>query len=252
MDDDTALPGRPPEFDPDRWAERGRGLLIQGLFLAGNELPAWDLVSTRPPLEHRDRRYLSYTWVPRERTGAAVQCDLIECASARRAHEAIVELLSEHQGPIWAQAEEGTLGDVGFAPRSARPLSVALVRANVVIRMLNNERELVDVDDIASSLDDLIAAEPEPQSEGVVPVIGSVRASSGQVGRAERVSLSVDATDPLDRDVWLKYVVDAGDLEAVGGDVQFAAPDEGTYEIRVYATNPNGGVASGRTEVVVG
>lgn len=251
MNDESELPGRSPPFDPDRWTGRGRGVLIQGLFLAGNELSAWDLVSSRPPLRHRDRRYLSYTWVPKERSEAAVQCDLIECSSARTAHEAVVELLSEHQGPIWTEAEAGVLGDVGFIPRTARTLSTVLVRANVVIRVVNNERELVDVDEVARSLDDLIVREPEPQREGVVPVVESVRAIRGQVERTERVSLSVEAADPLDRDIWLKYVARGGDLEVVDGEVLFAAAETGTYEVTVYATNPNGGVAVGRTDVVV-
>lgn len=252
MDDEGALHGGPLEIDADRWAGRGRGLLIRGLFLSGHELPGWDLVSTRPSVQHDDRRYLSSTWVTRERTGAAVQCDLVECASARRAQETMAELLAEIQGPMWAEAEDGSLGDVGFMPRDVRTLGAVLVRANVVIRVLNNERELVEVDDLARNLDDLVAGEPQPWTDGVVPVIESVRAGGGRVGPAERVPLLVDVRDPLDRDVWLKYVVDGGDLEVVEDDVLFTAPDEGSYEIRVYATNPNGGIAADRTEVVVG
>ncbi|MFH2111422.1 MAG: hypothetical protein ABIJ47_09210 [Candidatus Bathyarchaeota archaeon] len=223
-------------------AEFSKQMLIHGYFLAGNEFPDWKLVKQIPVPLAEDAEFRSYVWENAlSEEEELVRVDVIEAGSWHKAQSSLLRLLESYQAPVLTEASERdiTVGDLAFVGHSEAVGSLLFTRGNMIIRTTSVGAQEVSVIKFANYIDDLFTSRPEVAEVGVLPKIEVFTPKSLKIKIAQRVSLRVDARDPLDRRLWYKFFVDRGELYIEDGIVFYTSKEPGEPEITLYAVNEN-------------
>jgi hypothetical protein len=222
---------------------RGTNKLEEGLFVQGfvpppGLLEGWIPARTRVIEQPGWPRLARSMWQASGGGDRLLRVDVHECDSREEAHDFLVYLLGNLQGPRPERDEGSPVGDVAFMLPRGR--SALFARANLVIAVLNAGPEVVPVIKPAEQVDAEISSQPREAGE-VVPRIERVDVQTA----AERGhALDVKVADPLGRHVWLKIFTRGGAVEREGGALLLRPHGEAPVEGTVFAVNENGGAAS--------
>lgn len=217
----------------------GHDLLVRGFFVSGWQVPGWS------PLR---RSVLSGTGVRQDTTylsdrpqlsDRGMTVTVFECASRAAAHEHMIVLLGDFQGPL-VEREDGPLGDVAFVVPGDNLAMFA--RGNEVVVVRRAEREPVPVRETAQRLDDVLTGTASPAQARVHPELKVLRVAPADASGRARVE--VGTGDPLDRPTWLR-VSAPGELWMEGEQVFVRAGKTGGA-LAVTVFNENGGTAEAR------
>lgn len=96
-------------------------------------------------------RLLRMSWSVPGHKAALLVMDIRECESRDAAHQVLLELLTNMQAPDIQRLGEDAPGDVAFSRDSATALVFA--RGNIVLNINNGGEELVQVDEVAKTVD---------------------------------------------------------------------------------------------------
>jgi hypothetical protein len=223
-------------------AEFSKQMLIHGYFLSGNEFPDWKLIKQIPVPLAEDAEFQSYVWENAlSEEEELVRVDVVEADSWHKAQSSLLRLLESYQAPVLTEASERdiTVGDLAFVGHGEAVGSLLFARGNMIIRTTSVGAQEVSVRKFAEYIDDLFTSRPEVAEAGVLPKIEAFTPESLKIKIAQRVSLRVDARDPLDRRLWYKFFVDRGELYIEDDVVFYTSEEPGEPEITLYAVNEN-------------
>lgn len=229
-------------------------MFIHNYFLAGNEFPEWDLIKQIPIPLADDVKFQSYIWKNvRSEEEELVRVDIIEAKSWYKAQSSLFRLLESYQAPVLIEASERDIfvGDFAFVGHSEPVRSLLFARANMIIRTTSVGAQDVLVRKFAEYIDSLFTSRPDVTEVGVPPKIEAFAPESLSVKIAQRVSLRVDAKDPLNRRLWYKFFVDRGELYIEDNIVFFRSDESGEPEITLYVLNENQYVDSRKIKLTV-
>lgn len=222
--------------------EFNKQMFIHNYFLAGNEFPEWNLIKKISiPLADKVN-FQSYIWKNiRSEEEELVRVDIIEAKSWFKAQSSLLRLLESYQAPVLIEASERDIlvGDFAFVGHSEPVKSLLFTRANMIIRITSVGTHDVLVRKFAEYIDSLFMSRPDVTEVGVPPKIEGFAPESLSVKIAQRVSLRVDAKDPLNRRLWYKFFVDSGELYIEDNIVFFRSDESGEPEITLYVLNEN-------------
>lgn len=242
-------------YNSDNWDElsqRGKLIHIHNFFLSGNEFGGWKLHDRIAPQELPTGTITSYVWINEKNEKQMLRLDTLESKSAKQAQEGLKDVLGNIMHPelIQLNAEKQGVGDISFGTGTAELNSLFFLRSNLVFRLLNMTGDLFAVNEIGKALDHIITDKPTPSEKGVIPEIRKFEAGQGTVNSPS--TIEVDAADPLDRPVWLKFVVESGEVSQSEKGFQYANAVAGKYDLKVFALNENGFVGGASVGVEVG
>lgn len=239
-------------YDPQKWVEKtevGKHIFIWKFIMRGKEIPGWTLIKAIPEQIYEERRILTYLWQKDEGNAEIlIKIDTVESISWHRAHETLLTLLGEYQGPrlLEATSRKIELGDVAFVGFGETVQPGVFARANMAVRIHNVGNRDISVVDIAKKIDELFVSRPRLSGRGVIPEI-ELFSSERKVAKVNRViTLNIKAKDPLDRPLWYKFMTDQGELFVRDEKVCFSSKIPGHQEISFFAVNEDG-FAAGTT-----
>lgn len=219
-------------------------------FLIGHELSEWHLARSRPPDRDGAITSQAWFWIPSDEGGDGTQLriDTIECPSLEDAHERLVPLLADFQGPPLERRENGP-GDLAFAPIELET-ALVMARGNLLFRFLNAGVEVTEVKAVAAKLDDALVETPEPKRADIPgPQIRQVAIEPDPPLSGESAELILDARDPSQEEGVSFRIYSKGTLRREDEQLYYQLPAEGTDRIRIYAFNRAGGVSQETLEV---
>lgn len=228
----------------EEWGDRQPdepNVFFLNFFLTGEELPSWELVRARRPVEEGPVTARKWFWEPagEGEENVRLHLDTFECPSQRAAHEQVVSLLGHVQGPPLTPLEDGP-GDVSFGPENGET-SVILARGNLTLRVLNAGDDVVGVGDLAEELDSLLSEPPVAKDDAVPgPRIEEV----GLEDRDGYRQLILIAEDPIQDETVGFRIFSAGTVSRSDDEIRYEASPEETGRMQVYALNKMGGVSS--------
>lgn len=243
------------QYDLQKWAgqtETGKHIFIWKFFMRGREIPGWKLIKIIPDHVYKDRRTLTYMWQKVDsKTEELIRIDIIESHSWRKSHEALLELLGGYQAPQLPEASSRKIevGDVAYAGFGEIMQSVVFTRANMIIRIHSVGKQNVSVVDIAKQMDNLFVTKPKLSEKGVIPEIELFSSERTATKRDESVALNIKARDPLDRQLWYKFIAEQGEFFVEDEKVWFLPEKIGQPQLSLFAVNENGFV-SGKNLVI--
>lgn len=228
------------EFESWQGANRLESeLFVAGFFLGGRELPEWRLVNHRQLRSPELPRTVRSLWTrgQEEPVVESLLVEAYECDRRREAHEFLLDLTGEFQGPSLDRTEE--VGDVAFS--TAGRHGVLFARGNLVIAVRNAGSELRDVSGLASALDRHVVDRPEPTPGA--PRIRVFRPGPGfEPGRGGPLELDVE--HPRQRPVWLKLFSEAGEVYREEGRMMWTRAAPGPARVTLYALAEDGTISS--------
>jgi hypothetical protein len=234
------------EFDKWRGTNRlEENLLVRNFFLGGHELTGWRAERLRRPEIPNWPPATRSNWTRGDSEQVLLTVETFECPDRSAAHELLVRALGEFQSPDLARSE---LGDVGFSMPGGT--AALFARANLVVLIRNGGREVVEVAEPARALDEWIWARPQERGP-VPPEISRLEPGVPELTLGRPVQLDVQATDPLGREVWLKFFSRFGEIRFEGETPIYRATASGTDEVTVFALNENGAAASLTIELLI-
>jgi hypothetical protein len=178
-------------------------------------------------------------WRSADAPQALVEAELHECSSVAAAHEWLLHLLTVFESPLMERQDTPAMGDVCFS--GPAPTVFLFARGNMVVNVRNAGREIVEVAEVARSLDGNLIAKPQgvravrkpapkARAVGVVEFRLGTRIrldlGRGALG-ATRAALEPTAT------MW-KVFYTRGDIEARADGVYFGSHESGPRTVEVY------------------
>ena len=238
----------------------GSASFTDGFFFGGWEVEGWSPLRQSTHVVE-GRRVHTAVWT---KAGAkneagdppvAVKVEVTECASERDARAALLEALDITMSVDVLQRTEDGPGEVALLPRSKdEPATGLFVRSNCLVRVSNAEREVVPVNTFFQ-VDRLFFGPVEAVSNAAAPDVRVlIEGAEGSTG--EPVPLPAEAADPLDRDVWLRFLSEEGGRfgrlqEKDAARVYFTSDVEGEFPVQVFAVSENGSVSRTETQVFI-
>jgi|GEM_PF-4920775 len=238
------------QFGYDEWADRSSlrdSLLIWRFFISPPLLAGW-LVS-------RSQRFVSGSATrtelvcsrPTAGEDELLRLDIFECSSLRDAHEQLLQTLGEFQSAAIRQMAAG-VGDIQFGNGEFTQL---FARANLVVMLRNAGKQLVPVAETARAIDGALTSRPEASRDQVAPTLTRFLIEEQEAKAGSRVTIGLEATDPLGRAVWFKLFASGGQLTVDAEQLIYQPEAAGTYQITAFALNENQGVATRTVSVRV-
>jgi hypothetical protein len=227
----------------DSWRGRNsldENLFVWNFFLSGNELSGWQphRIQRIEARESDSPFLLRSIWKQPESSAKEeklLSIDTLECASRAAAHEALLQMLGEFQGPIVTRSEQSEVGDVAFtAPGGSL---ILFARANLVIMVRNAGRDLVAVGGVASQLDADLIKKTELMG-GRVTQVQQLEPRTEGYKLGERVPLGVVTTERLGHSQWFKLFSSPGEIVLEKGALVYEYKEAGPQKITVIAINP--------------
>lgn len=142
------------KYDFTAW--RGINRLDRELSVRNISLPM-DLIAGLDPSRIREidpgdgSRLLRMSWPVPGHKSALLVMDIRECESRDAAHQILLELLANMQAPDIQRLGEDAPGDIAFARDSNT--AIVFSRGNIVININNGSEEIVQVDEVAKTVD---------------------------------------------------------------------------------------------------
>lgn len=239
---------------------KGPASFTDGFFFGGWEVNDWSLLR-RSSHVSEERRVHTAIWTRGDTEdenadpSSAVKVEVTECPTVRHARTALLDALDLTMSVDVLQRTEDGPGDVALIPRSnERPSTGLFVRSNCLVRVSNAEREVVSVDPFFG-IDRLLFGPVEGVSKAAAPDVRML-VEGIEAGAGELVPLPVEASDVLDREVWLRFFSKAGGRferlqEKDAARVYFTSDAEGDFPVQVFAVTENGSVARAETQVFI-
>jgi hypothetical protein len=98
-------------------------------------------------------------WRSADTPDALIEVELHECSSITAAHEWLLHLIAVFESPLLTRQEEPAMGDVCFS--APDPTMFLFARGNMVLHVRNAGRVIVEVTEVARSLDANLIAKPK-------------------------------------------------------------------------------------------
>jgi len=130
---------------------------VQGFVFKGDELPGWELVKSRRK-DALDPPRLDTFWQSEDDSAdTLLGVQLIERPSVAAARETLLELLGEFESAGIARRTDLPIGDVVFG----HEFMLVFARGNLVIQVRNAGRRVVQVEDVARTVDAVVVRQVE-------------------------------------------------------------------------------------------
>jgi hypothetical protein len=178
-------------------------------------------------------------WRPADSPQALVEAELHECSSITAAHEWLLHLLTVFESPLMERQDTPAMGDVCFS--GPAPTVFLFARGNMVVNVRNAGREIVEVAEVARSMDGNLIAKPQGvRTVGKpAPKARAVDVVKFRTGTRIRVDLghavfgaTRGAAQPP-ATMW-KVFYTGGDIEARADGVYFGSHEFGPRTLEVY------------------
>ncbi|NGP89030.1 hypothetical protein [Fodinibius halophilus] len=248
------LKGKPGERDLEQWAketDKGKHIFVWKHFMAGKEFQGWELLkSISEPLQD-DLLMHTYMWSNTQNNEQLVKINILESTSWRQSQKNLLSFFDNFEAPSLDRAEtkDINVGDIAFVGFGEIVQAITFSRANMLARVQSVGDEGLPVTEITAQLDRFFGERPAPSKEGVRPEFEHFEASSNTTAINEAITLSVEAIDPLKRDLWYKFIASGGELAVEDEQLRFQSNKEGKFEITAYAITEEG-FAEGSTITV--
>jgi hypothetical protein len=188
--------------------------------------------STLPPAHTRT------FWRSADAPQALVEAELHECSSVTAAHEWLLHLLTVFESPLMERQETPAMGDVCFGGPAQTVFLFA--RGNMVVNVRNAGREIVEVAEVARSLDGNLIAKPQGVRAGPRRAPKGRAADVVELRMGTRIQLDLGhavfgATQgALPTATMWKVFYTGGDIEARADGVYFGSHEFGPRTVEVY------------------
>jgi hypothetical protein len=217
-------------------------LFIWNFFLSGNEFSGWrahriqkvapkKLATTEAGGQPLTRSIWKQS---SQEPGKLLSVDTIECASRASAHETLLRMLGDFQGPVIERREQLSFGDVAFS--APGDTLVLFARGNLVILLRNSGSELMSMSPIASQFDSTLISK-EGAGEGTATEIQRFSPSTEGYRIGERIPLGVGISDRLNDSQWYKLFSSPGEVLLEKGVLVYEYKEEGPQEIIITVVN---------------
>lgn len=227
-------------FDPESWQGANRlgiHLFVTGLALRGKELPGWRLINARRVELPDSPPIVRSLWS--DPSSALLQVNVIEAGSRIAAHEKLLELLGNFEGPVVERLSDADLGDVAFSVGSA---SVVYAQGNLVVELLNAGGPLTDAIEVAGLFDRWLVEVPEGRQER--PGGAEVSLSPTPVRRNEEATIELDVVDAFGRPVEVRVLARRGEIRLQDGRLTYVAQTSGEETLTVVVIDVDGAVSA--------
>lgn len=205
-------------------------LFIWHFFLCGNEFTGWQALRIQTVESPGSPPYITSIWQgPDEDKEQLLNVDIFECASRPTAHQWLLERLGEFMSPLIQRREDIQIGDVAFA--GPEGTQILFARANLVVSMSNGGADLVQVNDLASALDDRLIHRPDSTGLKVTAEIlppdfalsdGSAPIAPGPFGSLEGKR-------------WYKLFSVSGQISSDGNRLRYESTTAGAHEVTTFS-----------------
>ncbi len=233
--DDESLSHLKQRHNYDSW--RGINTLDEELFiwhfvLCGDEFPGWRALRIQALESPDSPPYITSIWQgPVEDKEQLLNLDVFECKSRLDAHQWLLERLGEFMSPLIERREDLEIGDIAFAGPGGTQILFA--RANLVVSLANGGADLVQVNDLATALDNRIIHRPDSTGLKVISEI-----------LPPDFALSDDSTSapiapgPLGSLVgkrWYKLFSASGEITSDGNRLHYTSATAGPHEVTTFS-----------------
>lgn len=233
-------------FDFETWRDSNKldtNLFIWNFFMVGKEFTGWSLSNIEMIQPRGEVQYplMLSVWQKNERERlCSVSMRIHECPDLSSAHTLLLENLALFQSPNIVQLTESRIGDVVFGNPSRYTLLFA--RANMVVLMMNASRNLIPVDEFATSVDDYLAQAPANFADDLAPRVEPVATTVVEPDASEKTTWQLNVNEPSAK-VWHKFFTTSGVVHQYKGQLHYH-PDRKaeSSKLRVFAISPGEGV----------
>jgi hypothetical protein len=182
-------------------------------------------------------------WRPADAPQALVEAELHECTSVNAAHEWLLHLLAVFESPLMERQATPAMGDVCFS--GPTPTVFLFARGNMAVNVRNAGRAIVDVTEVARSLDQNLIAKPEGVRRVPAPARTGRAGGVAELRIGTRIRLDLgNAAFGADRAalqptamMW-KVFYTGGDIEARADGLYFGSHESGARNLEVYTFEP--------------
>jgi hypothetical protein len=231
-------------YDFDNWPGKD-GKLRQGIRLKGVDLAPYEIASVRDRLATSGETILRYRVAGAKKHVFEVAVRVHD--SVAQAQEALVAFLGTCTVRLPRGSDSGVaVGDMSFVGKDGDAVrTIAFVRNNVFIRVSllpSPDSEAVvqfDAAAIAAKIDEQIKQEEEAAESGDLkkPVISEFTAATGQVAPDTPVEIKLEASDPREDTLEIRFDEGGGMVYEEDGRRYFKAEKPGVYTVTVYVVN---------------
>lgn len=233
--DDESLNHLKQRHDYDSW--RGINTLDEELFiwhfvLCGDEFPGWRALRIQALESPGSPPYITSIWQgPDEDKEQLLNVDVFECASRLAAHQWLLERLGEFMSPLIERREDFQIGDIAFA--GPEGTQILFARANLVVSMSNGGADLVQVNDLASTLDNRFIQRPDNTGLKVISEI-----LPPDFALSDGTASAPIAPGPLgspEGKRWYKLFSASGEIANDGNQLRYASTTAGPHEVTTFS-----------------
>lgn len=260
-------------FQYDAWHGRNRlaeNLFIWKFFFFGDEMPNWSPTRMEQVEVDDQPKIVQSLWetmsasasTSPEKPAALLNVQSIECKSRDQAHNILLRFLGEFEGPLIYRWDETELGDVTFTVPGYDLILFA--RANMVHLVRNAGQLREPVNEVATSLDQVLTQQPEVVAQpkrgkraglsAMAPRIAKLGTPVKEARVGESVPLDLEvapfetellgarslamgaAAEPVQR-VQFRIFSPAGEIHEEGGRLYYTPQQAGTQDVNVFALN---------------
>ena len=231
---------RPDAEEILRRIPRDEGDLFRGASAWALDVPGWRRSVREELTETADRKLRRTVWDDPRDGSTRILVDVVECASAAGAVQALLDRLEWNQLAEVPAGPEG-LGVASFAHPEGVPPAVFFARANLCVSVASFARRAAAVVPVASAIDRRLVAVPSSGGPSIGVEMGPGPRAPG--GPAE---LRVIVPFELGEEGHLRYRARGGTLE-IRADKVVVIPVAGAQvQVDVFAEEPGRPAAAGR------
>ena len=232
--------------------DEGPNTFIWKFFLSGNEIKDWNIYRNQNLDSGDNVNTIISQWEQSEskRGDRMLRVEVFESNSLENSRETLLRCLANFESPEISIDKDGQIGEISFGHGSNNYMKLFL-RANLVIAMNSLGSEMSSVAGLAGDLDSYINQDRKDTASEVNPRIESFSLEDKELTVGSSTALSIEATDPLERPLWYKFVSQLGEIDTVDGQLRYKAVSKGTDLITATAINENNGSASVEIQVQV-
>jgi len=217
---------------------RDQSELFRGASAWAQDLPGWRRSVREELREAPDRKLRRTVWDDLRDSSARILADVVECASATAAVQALLDRLEWNQLAEVPPGPEG-LGIASFAHPPEAPPAVFFARANLCVSVASFARRAAEVVPVALAIDRRLQATPTPGG----PPIRLEMAMRGPGGPAE---LRVTLPFQLGEEGHLRFRARGAALE-ISADQVVVVPEAGAErQVEVFAEEPGRPAGAGK------
>lgn len=218
---------------------RDEGDLFRGASAWAQDLSGWRRSVREELREAPDRRLRRTVWDDPRNGSARILVDVVECASAAAAVQALLDRLEWNQLAELPAGPEG-LGLASFAHPEAAPPAVFFARANLCVNVASFARHAAAVVPVALAIDRRLLATPASGGPSIGVEMGGPRATGGPA------ELRVTLPFRLGEEGHLRFRARGGTLEIRADQVVVVPAAGAEVQVEVFAEEPGRPAGTGR------